>query len=219
MKRVTKLKHNPFTLSMTKEQPKWLKAMRLNPPAPKPMRGVIPSEVGMFGDSQNIVFKAPEIKYKEDEIRDVFYKQHPFELSRPRELIEYPVKWDTIHGTPKVPLSGESVVQYTLALSESKKISLDQAYQLALEEFYEARQKQESQELQARKKRIEELRERELAKHKEEHHKKIESGEIPEDTPLPELEYDPLLGLPFSSRFMELEKLELEYTKTLAELQ
>jgi hypothetical protein len=217
--RNTKLKHNPFTFFKVKGQPKWLDAMKLHPPGPKPTRGVIPYEVGMFAESKNVVYKAPEIKYEEDQIRDVFYQQHPFELSRPRVLIEVDVQWDSIHGTPQVPLSGESVIQYTLALAKSKKLSLDQAYQLALQQFYEARQKQENQEYQARKKRIEELRAELLVKHKEEHQNKIQAGDIPEDSRLPELEYDPLLGLPFSSRFMELEKMELEHAKTLAELQ
>jgi hypothetical protein len=218
----TKLKHNPFRLNPS-NQPKWLRAVSLHPPAPKPTRGAIPSKAGMFAATELPIFSTQEIKYKEDEIRDMFYRQHPFELHRPRSLIEFDVTWDSIHGTPAVPLSGESVVQYTLELSKSKRISLDQAYQLALQQFYEARQQQENQEYQTRKKRIDELKEKLLREHKEEHLGKVERGELPEETPIPELEYDPLLGLPFASRFMELESMELqqglEYKKSLVQMQ
>ncbi|KAI8902641.1 mitochondrial ribosomal protein S25-domain-containing protein [Globomyces pollinis-pini] len=119
--------------------------MELYPPAPKPLKQVIPEQVGQFlpddyritrfnaqlenttKNNRNQRIKqvsytttAPEIIYKEDIIRNTFYTQHPFELDRPRDITKNytNLEWTSIYGsdTVKVPLSGESVIQRTLYL-------------------------------------------------------------------------------------------------------
>jgi hypothetical protein len=187
----TKLKHNPFKIHLENRDKVWQEAMRLHPPAPKPTRGVVPEQVGQFPQPTKLYYyKTPEIKYKEDEIRDIFYEQHPFELHRPRQLVEEQVTWNSIYGTPKVPLSGESVVQYTMELS--KKMNMDLAYQKALGEFYKARQKQEQQEIQKRKQLIAEL--------EKDFDHEAENARMEKE----------LLGLTWTQRFLELERMELQ---------
>lgn len=53
--------------------------------------------------------KAPKIIYAEDQIRDAFFRQHPFELTRAKKMdVDYEtVVWDKITGTPSQELCGE----------------------------------------------------------------------------------------------------------------
>ncbi|KAI8927784.1 mitochondrial ribosomal protein S25-domain-containing protein [Entophlyctis helioformis] len=166
--------------------PPWFAAMQLHPPAPKPQSQVIPADAQQFQqpDARQTLWKrqmadahrisrrsrvsaaykphmvrsAPEIVYAEDQVREVFYRRHPFELDRPRVLAERldrlgRVKWTSIHGgDARVPLSGESVVQRTLYLmsKEGGLLSRHEAYAKALGEFYAERAEEERKELAAR---------------------------------------------------------------------
>ena len=126
-------------------EPKFLKALKLYPPPPPSTLNVIPKQVGMF-DAKNgskYTFKTSEIKYDEDELRDLFYKQHPMEKRRPITFTgDSIVTWDTITGTPVQELRGENVIQRTLFLLREMEIS--RAYKQALKEFYRNRELEES---------------------------------------------------------------------------
>ena len=128
------------------KEPKFLKAMKLYPPPAPTTRNVEPKEIGMFQPAKlpTYTFKTYEIKYDEDEIRELFYAQHPFEVRRPIEFesAEETV-WDSIHGRPKQSLKGENVIQRTLYLL--KDMDASSAYKQALSEFYKERQLQEKQ--------------------------------------------------------------------------
>lgn len=133
-----KLKHNPFRLhyeikSQVKQLPVWYSAMQAVPPAPKPSIQIIPEEAGQFIGKYNsdlgrycnpkhpikkkkqfpaYYYKPQEIIYPEDELRELFYAQHPFELHRPRIIVDdEETVWDNIHGTPRQELSGERFVK------------------------------------------------------------------------------------------------------------
>ncbi|SCW01951.1 LAFE_0E10858g1_1 [Lachancea fermentati] len=95
----------------------------------------------------NSIYSAPKLTYAEDKLRELFYKQHPWELSRPKVLVENTgnesYDWSTIQQLGK-PLDGESVVQRTLYLMKAKKHeSLLAAYDQARFEFYRLRIQQE----------------------------------------------------------------------------
>lgn len=97
--------------------------------------------------SFNKLYKAPKLNYAEDKLRELFYQQHPWELSRPKVLIENTGEesydWSTIQQLGK-PLDGESVVQRTLyLLKEKKQPTLLDAYDQARFEFYRVRVQQE----------------------------------------------------------------------------
>lgn len=70
------------------------------------------------------LYKVQTIKYFEDQIRALFFKQHPWELARPKLLIENDgndaskYNWKSI-DQPLKALDGESVVQRTLYILDS----------------------------------------------------------------------------------------------------
>ncbi|KAF3987778.1 hypothetical protein FT663_03677 [Candidozyma haemuli var. vulneris] len=93
----------------------------------------------------------PKIKLLEDQLRDVFYHQHPWELARPKNLVETQgddnahCDWSRMLQLSK-PLDGESVVQRTLYLLKDKpkaKGTLFEAYDQARFEFYQLRMAEE----------------------------------------------------------------------------
>ncbi|CUM67115.1 uncharacterized protein PRCAT00004804001 [Priceomyces carsonii] len=101
----------------------------------------------------NSVSRVPKLQFLEDQLRDVFYHQHPWEFSRPKTLIENDAleysKCDWSHMLQFYkPLDGESVVQRTLWLLKDSKVSgkdmsLFEAYDFARFEFYRHRMEEE----------------------------------------------------------------------------
>lgn len=94
------------------------------------------------------------ITYFEDSIRSLFFEQHPWELARPKLLVETDGKdssrtnWNTLDQISK-KLDGESVVQRTLHLlkNEPKYTKSDNwlaAYDQARLEFYRLRIQQDT---------------------------------------------------------------------------
>ncbi|AET38819.1 mitochondrial 37S ribosomal protein mS23 Ecym_3329 [Eremothecium cymbalariae DBVPG len=100
--------------------------------------------------STSAVYRAPKLYYFEDKLRSLFYKQHPWELSRPKILVENQGDekhdWSRIQQLGK-PLDGESVVQRTLyLLGSGEHTNLIDAYDQARFEFYRLRMQQELEE-------------------------------------------------------------------------
>lgn len=95
----------------------------------------------------NILYKPPKLSYLEDRLRQLFYEQHPWELSRPKIVIENELgkeyDWSHILQLGK-PLDGESVVQRSLYLVRNKQHdNIIDAYNQARFEFYRLRMQQE----------------------------------------------------------------------------
>lgn len=102
--------------------------------------------------STNRLYKPVNLVYLEDQLRQLFYEQHPWERSRPKILIENTnmsgrdYDWSQMQQLGK-PLDGESVVQRSLYLLKNKKCSsLMGAYDQARFEFYRIRMEQEIKE-------------------------------------------------------------------------
>ncbi|CCF60202.1 hypothetical protein KAFR_0J01350 [Kazachstania africana CBS 2517] len=97
------------------------------------------------------LYKASRLKYLEDDLRQLFYDQHPWELSRPKIVIENNIDnssldWSNIQQLGK-PVDGESVVQRTLFLMKNKKHdNLADCYDQARFEFYQVRMQRDSEE-------------------------------------------------------------------------
>ncbi|ABN68219.2 mitochondrial ribosome small subunit component [Scheffersomyces stipitis CBS 6054] len=117
--------------------------------------GTVKTRASAFDRLQknNSISRIPQLEFLEDELRDVFYHQHPWEFSRPKTLIENKgdeykdCDWSHMLQFNK-PLDGESVVQRTLwLLADSKKngpkLSLFEAYDKARFEFYRLRMREE----------------------------------------------------------------------------
>ncbi|KAF4624631.1 hypothetical protein G7Y89_g13541 [Cudoniella acicularis] len=94
------------------------------------------------------MFKPLPIQYEEDELRRDFYQDHPWELARPRVVLENDGRdgqrcnWETILQIGR-PLDGESVVQRQLYLMNQYNKSKAEAYDIARKEFYALRHQEE----------------------------------------------------------------------------
>jgi len=91
------------------------------------------------------LFQPQNITYPEDKLRREFFGDHPWELARPRVVLENDgmdsrtEDWSSIRQLGK-PLNGESVVQRQIWLMENiPKMSKAGAYDQARREFYEER--------------------------------------------------------------------------------
>ena len=89
------------------------------------------------------VFQPVPIRYEEDELRKQFYNDHPWELARPRVVLETSGDNSSHRDysrnvrSPNAPLNGESVVQRQLHLLHNvPDITDGQAYDIARREFY-----------------------------------------------------------------------------------
>ncbi|KAK3344860.1 mitochondrial ribosomal protein [Neurospora tetraspora] len=128
--------------------PLWLKAIESIPPAeistrPYPIQHSPPNPRAR---KPRNLFKPTKIVYPEDELRRDFYRDHPWELARPRMIIELDGKdarfldWSKGLRQRGMPLSGESVVQRQLWLMERQGMTKQEAYDKARHEFYKLRQ-------------------------------------------------------------------------------
>ncbi|KAI8358907.1 mitochondrial ribosomal protein S25 [Mortierella sp. GBAus27b] len=92
-----------------------------------------------------------KIVYPEDRLRRRFYEDHPWELRRPRCLVETNGDgthrdWSTLLQKDRsvADLTGEDVIQYQLYLM-SKGAKEQEAYHLATKEFYLIRAQEETE--------------------------------------------------------------------------
>ncbi|CAG7991278.1 unnamed protein product [Penicillium salamii] len=95
------------------------------------------------------LFQPVELKYEEDQLRTEFFRDHPWELARPRLLLETTGKdfehydWSRIQQ-PGKRLDGESVVQRQLwLLNNVPEMTKTNAYDIARREFYRLRLKED----------------------------------------------------------------------------
>ncbi|KAJ2722240.1 mitochondrial ribosomal small subunit component [Coemansia sp. Benny D115] len=90
--------------------------------------------------------RPPKIEFPEDKLRRVFYKNHPFELMRPRIVMEHSGKtnadWGTLlNGSSHV--TGESVIRYQYFLMQTEGMTEQEAYVQATSGFYKIRAREE----------------------------------------------------------------------------
>ncbi|KAI8625453.1 37S ribosomal protein S25 [Xylariaceae sp. FL1651] len=96
------------------------------------------------------LFQPQRLVYEEDELRRQFYKDHPWELARPRMIIEMDGRdaersdWSTGLRQPGMPLCGECVVQRQLWMMHNVEgMTREKAYDIARREFYALRQEED----------------------------------------------------------------------------
>lgn len=95
------------------------------------------------------LFSPVEIKYEEDKLRQQFFQDHPWELARPRVVVETTGNqhkqsdFSKSVSQPHLQLSGENVVQRQLHLLENvPDMSVESAYDVARREFYHLRRRE-----------------------------------------------------------------------------
>ncbi len=98
------------------------------------------------------LFQPVQIRYEEDELRKTFFSDHPWELARPRVVLERDGKdaerldWSRGLQQPGRPTNGEDVVQRQLHLLQTvPDITVSQAYDKARKEFYDIRRQEDIQ--------------------------------------------------------------------------
>ncbi|KAI0442876.1 mitochondrial ribosomal protein S25 [Xylaria telfairii] len=96
------------------------------------------------------LFQPQQLVYEEDELRTQFYVDHPWELARPRMMIEMDGRdaerydWSKGLRQPGMPLCGESVVQRQLWMMHSVEgMTQAKAYDIVRREFYALRQEED----------------------------------------------------------------------------
>ncbi|KAF9871219.1 37s ribosomal protein rsm25 [Colletotrichum karsti] len=133
------------------QEPPWYQVMRDIPPAEILTRPVAAynSPVGTKQRKPRNIYKPPRIVHEEDTLRTNFYRDHPWELARPRVILETDGKdfqrcdWSRGIRQPGIQLTGENVVQRQLWLMHNTELNRDQAYDKARKEFYALRQEEE----------------------------------------------------------------------------
>ncbi|OAR03020.1 hypothetical protein LLEC1_07120 [Akanthomyces lecanii] len=146
------LKRNVMGSTKTYKPP-WLNIVSSVPPSETLIRP-IPAQHAEFSGSKKIkkprnIYRPQKIVYLEDTLRAAFYKDHPWELARPRVILESDGRdsqhcdWSKGVRQPGIALTGESVVQRQLYLMEAEKMTQNKAYDLARHEFYKLRQAEE----------------------------------------------------------------------------
>ncbi|KAB5582401.1 mitochondrial ribosomal protein S25-domain-containing protein [Coniochaeta sp. 2T2.1] len=128
--------------------PAWFKALQSIPPSEVLTRPVALRHSGAPLKTSNM-FKPTRIEYPEDQLRKEFYRDHPWELARPRIIMELDghdakyLDWSKGLRQRGMALSGESVVQRQLWLMNHKQMNKQQAYDKARKEFYALRQEED----------------------------------------------------------------------------
>ncbi|KAI1381638.1 mitochondrial ribosomal protein [Hypoxylon crocopeplum] len=134
------------------QQPIWYKVVESIPPAEILTRPFPPQHKKQNPKTRrpSRLFQPQPLVYEEDELRTTFYKDHPWELARPRMIIEMDGKdsrrydWSKGLIQPGMPLCGESVVQRQLWMMHNvPDITKEQAYDIVRREFYALRQEEE----------------------------------------------------------------------------
>ncbi|KAL5345989.1 mitochondrial ribosomal small subunit component [Pseudogymnoascus australis] len=138
---------------MLQSTPPWFKTVSAVPPGeiltrtqpiqhsdfPRKIRTKKPSKM----------YKPTNITYEEDGLRENFYSDHPWELARPRVILEQDGKdgqksdWSKIQQ-PNRELNGESVIQRQLWLLKNEpNMTSAKAYDQARKEFYAIRHEED----------------------------------------------------------------------------
>ncbi|KAH6896579.1 mitochondrial ribosomal protein S25 [Thelonectria olida] len=131
--------------------PPWYKVMTTVPPAETLVRTIAPrhSKHDIRTKKPKNIFRPKQIVYLEDQLRQVFYKDHPWELARPRIILELDGKdyqrcdWSKGVQQSGIPLTGECVVQRQMWLIENQQMDEKKAYDVTRHEFYRHRQAEE----------------------------------------------------------------------------
>ncbi|KAH7153317.1 mitochondrial ribosomal protein S25-domain-containing protein [Dactylonectria macrodidyma] len=137
--------------SSASNPPPWYNIMTSVPPAETLVR-TIPahrSPGSHKARKPKNLFRPQRLAYIEDSLRNTFYRDHPWELARPRVILELDGKdyqrcdWSRGLQQPGIPLTGESVVQRQMWLISNEKMAKREAYDNTRREFYRLRQEEE----------------------------------------------------------------------------
>ncbi|KAJ4336971.1 mitochondrial ribosomal small subunit component [Didymella glomerata] len=133
-----------FDAKRTTTLPQWYDIVGDVPTSETLARPVLQAPKVKGAKKASKLFKPLPIVYPEDKLRSDFFGDHPWELARPRLVVEDSgndakgYDWSKIQQRGK-QLDGESVVQRQMWLMRNKRISKAEAYDQARREFYKHR--------------------------------------------------------------------------------
>ncbi|KAF2142375.1 uncharacterized protein K452DRAFT_358185 [Aplosporella prunicola CBS 121167] len=130
-----------------KTPPPWYDVLATIPPAEmlvRPVQRTYNHPLNKYAKRPSRMFQPQRLAYEEDTLRREFFKDHPWELARPRVILENDGKdgqdWDWSKIVqPGKKLDGESVVQRQRWLMHNQGLSKASAYDQARKEFYRHR--------------------------------------------------------------------------------
>ena len=101
--------------------PPWLKAVEAIPPSETLVRTypVQHQPLNPKMHKPRRTFVPQQISYEEDDLRGTFFRDHPWELARPRIITEFDgkdaryVDWSKGLQQPGIPLTGERYLSFT----------------------------------------------------------------------------------------------------------
>lgn len=115
---VTTLMNHRIMPELKVPQPVWYKVIESNPPS-EILTRPLPPQHNTYdlkkskSRKASRLFQPQQLVYEEDALRRRFYKDHPWELARPRMIMEIDGKdaqrcnWSTGLRQPGIPLTGE----------------------------------------------------------------------------------------------------------------
>lgn len=112
---VTELMDHRMMTKLRVQKPAWYKAVESIPPSEILTRPLPPQHKALHPKARKAsrLYQPQQLVYEEDALRKQFYKDHPWELARPRMIIEMDGKdslrldWSKGLRQPGIPLSGE----------------------------------------------------------------------------------------------------------------
>ncbi|KAF4984524.1 hypothetical protein FZEAL_300 [Fusarium zealandicum] len=127
--------------------PPWYNIMQSVPPAETLVRNLSPQhrKANPKATKPKNLYRPQRILFLEDSLRNTFYKDHPWELARPRIIMELDGKdyqradWSKGLKQTNIPLTGE----WQMWLMEQEKVGRRKAYDVTRREFYRLRQEEE----------------------------------------------------------------------------
>ncbi|KAF2480057.1 mitochondrial ribosomal protein S25-domain-containing protein [Neohortaea acidophila] len=131
----------------------WFAAVSQNPP-PQILTRPPLRRPQRAGKRPSQLFKPVKLSYEEDKLRWEYFNDHPWELARPRIVLEddgrdvekTPAMWDWIWQRQSArPLNGESVIQRQAWLLRNTPLTPAAAYDKARKELYRVRHAQETE--------------------------------------------------------------------------
>ncbi|KAI0182037.1 mitochondrial ribosomal protein [Hypoxylon sp. FL1284] len=149
---VTALMNHRIFHDIKVQQPVWYKVVESIPPAEILTRPLPPQHQTPNPKKRrpSRLFQPQQLVYEEDELRRTFYAHHPWELARPRMIIETDGKdaqrydWSKGLIQPGMPLCGECVVQRQLWMMHNiPNMTKEKAYDIVRRDFYALRQEEE----------------------------------------------------------------------------
>ncbi|KAF2101085.1 37S ribosomal protein Rsm25, partial [Rhizodiscina lignyota] len=130
-------------------RPPWYLSLERIPPQQILIRPAKQRPIGDEKEAHGQWYKPKRIAYPEDKLRSEFFGDHPWELARPKVILEGTgndgKRWNWGWGIdqPGKVLDGESVVQRQLYLMRHHNMTKAAAYDVARREFYDKRHEQE----------------------------------------------------------------------------